>query len=250
MDGRLRLLKIDEEDPTPFYMQLANHLMSAIEDGQWKAGEALPPERTLVEALGISRVTARRALLVLEEQGTIRRNRGAGTFVAPRFRQSLSRLGSFSSMVHARGYVANSELIGFQRRRPSIEESTALQLGEEDEVVVLTRLRKVDETVISLQESVLPYTALPDIGKLGESLYRYLDEAGKPIQHAVQHFRAATANEECARLLKVPVGEPLLLVTRIGFTHDESPVEFTRTFCTNEHHEFVVELTRKEARDY
>jgi GntR family transcriptional regulator len=239
------LLKIDETDPTPFYMQLAHRLIAAIEDGQWKAGEALPPERTLVEALGISRVTARRALLMLEEQGSIRRNRGAGTFVAPRFRQSLSRLDSFSSMVRPRGYTPSSELIGFQRRRPSSEESAALQLVENDEVVVLTRLRKADDTIISLQESVLPYALLPDIGKLRESLYRYLEEAGKPMLHAIQRFRATIATEECARLLGVAVGEPLLLVIRIGFTHDEQPVEFTKTFCTNEHHDFVVELKRE-----
>jgi GntR family transcriptional regulator len=244
MDRRLRLLKIDEKDPTPIYMQLAGKLTAAIAEGQWKAGEALPPERTLVDALGISRVTARRALQVLEEQGAIRRNRGAGTFVTPRFTQPLSRLDSFSSMVLPRGYTPNSELIGFQRRRASSEEGTALHLSAKDEVVALTRLRKADETVISLQESVLPHAALPDIAKLGESLYGYLDATGQPVLRALQHFRATVANEEFARLLQVPEGDPLLLVTRIGFTHDDRPVEFTKTFCTNEHYDFVVELRR------
>jgi GntR family transcriptional regulator len=245
MDRRLRLLKVNEKDPTPIYMQLASKLIAAIEEGQWKVGEALPPERALVDALGISRVTARRALQVLEEQGSIQRNRGAGTFVTPRFRQPLSRLDSFSSMVRPRGYTPNSELIGFQRRRGSSEECTALHLSAKDEVVALTRLRKADETIISLQESVLPYAVLPDIGRLGESLYGYLDAVDQPVLHALQHFRATVASEEFARLLQVPEGEPLLLVTRIGFTHDEHPVEFTKTYCTNEHYDFVVELRRE-----
>ena len=92
MDRRILLLKLDEHDATPMYMQLARKLTAAIETGQWQSGEALPSERTLTEALGISRVTARRALKVLSDEGTISKNRGTGTFIAPRFQRLVRRL--------------------------------------------------------------------------------------------------------------------------------------------------------------
>jgi GntR family transcriptional regulator len=244
MDRRVRLLQVDEKDPTPMYMQLVRKLTAAIGSGQWLAGDALPSERTLVESLGISRVTARRALQVLEEEGAIVRTRGAGTFIAPRFEQTLSRLDSFSEMVRPKGFVPNSELIGFQRRAASREEATALKLTSKDDVVSVTRLRKADGTTISMHSSTLPYSVLPDAKLLGESLYAYLDQIDKPVLRAVQHFRAAVADEELSRFLDVPVGEPLLLVTRIGFTHGDKPIEFNKTYCINDYYDFMVELKR------
>ncbi|RDU94689.1 GntR family transcriptional regulator [Trinickia dinghuensis] len=244
MDRRLRALKVDENDPTPMYLQLARRLTAAIEAGEWLAGEALPPERTLVDTLGISRVTTRRALKMLEDDGVIVRNRGAGTFIAPRFEQVLSRLDSFSEMVRPRGFVPHSELIEFRRRKPTHEEMSALALQPKDDVVSLTRLKRADATAISIHSSTLPHGIVPSIERVGESLYEYLDEIGKPIVRAMQHFRGAVADDEQADLLGLQKGAPLLLVIRVGYTHDDVPIEFTKTYCVNEYYDFVVELKR------
>ncbi|MCP3705827.1 GntR family transcriptional regulator [Paraburkholderia sp. CNPSo 3274] len=244
MDRRIRLLTLDESDATPLYMQLARKLTAAIEAGQWLAGEALPSERTLVDTLGISRVTARRALQVLDEEGTILRNRGQGTFIAPRFAQPLSNLGNFSEMVRPKGFVPTSEVIDTQRREPSHEECVALGLRPNDEVLSLTRLRKADTTIVSLDRSTLPVGVLSDVNEMGDSLYAYLDRIGKPVLRAVQHFRAAIATAELSRQLSIEAGEPLLLVSRVGYTHGEVAVELTKTWCINDYYDFVVELKR------
>ncbi|PBD21755.1 GntR family transcriptional regulator, partial [Pseudomonas aeruginosa] len=104
----LLALRPDEAQPTPLYLQLARNLESAIHAGQWKAEEALPSERNLSETLNISRVTARKALEVLFEQGLIRRNQGSGTFITPRLEQPLSRLSSFSEMLRLKGFTPGS----------------------------------------------------------------------------------------------------------------------------------------------
>ena len=54
------------------------------------------------------RVTARKALEVLFEQGLIRRNQGSGTFITPRLEQPLSRLSSFSEMLRLKGFTPGS----------------------------------------------------------------------------------------------------------------------------------------------
>ncbi|BCQ59599.1 hypothetical protein PBOI14_13490 [Pseudomonas sp. Boi14] len=76
--NHLLALRPDDSQPTPLYLQLARNLEAAIHAGQWKAEQALPSERNLSELLGISRVTARKALEVLFEQGLIRRSQGSG----------------------------------------------------------------------------------------------------------------------------------------------------------------------------
>lgn len=52
-----------------------------IENGVWKDGEQLPPERQLVDRFGVSRNTLRKSLKQLEAAGKISRHIGRGTFV-------------------------------------------------------------------------------------------------------------------------------------------------------------------------
>lgn len=70
-----------------------------------ESGGSAASERNLSETLNISRVTARKALEVLFEQGLIRRNQGSGTFITPRLEQPLSRLSSFSEMLRLKGFT-------------------------------------------------------------------------------------------------------------------------------------------------
>lgn len=96
-------LKIDGSNAMPLYMQLANEIQRVIDEGQLRPGDALPSERTLMEALGISRGTTRKAIEQLIEDRSLIRNPGSGTYVAPHVRQSLVQLESFSEIAFASG---------------------------------------------------------------------------------------------------------------------------------------------------
>ena len=74
------------------YLQLARKLGEAVRSGRYQAHEALPSERSLSESLGVSRVTARKAIDQLVDQGLIVRKRGSGNYIAPHLEQPLSRL--------------------------------------------------------------------------------------------------------------------------------------------------------------
>ena len=52
-----------------------------ISAGSYAPGDRLPPERELIDQLGMSRTTLRKALEALEREGTIWRHVGKGTFV-------------------------------------------------------------------------------------------------------------------------------------------------------------------------
>ncbi|WP_354687006.1 GntR family transcriptional regulator [Cupriavidus necator] len=237
MDERLLALKPDQTDATPIYLQVARGLGAAIRAGLWRVGDALPSERTLVESLGISRVTARRALQVLAQDGAITRSRGAGTFIAPRPAQKPARLDNFSELARRRGMTPASELVAFERRRATPPEAAALALQEGEEIVRLTRLRKADGQTFWMDVTTLALAVLPDASAIGESLYAYLERIGKPVLRVTEKLRAIIATEELAARLNIAPGEPLLHILRTGYTHGDQPVELTDAYCLNDFYE-------------
>ena len=124
--------KPDANAASPLYMQLAQALAQAIRDGVYHADEALPSERVLAEELSLSRVTARKAIDRLVEQGLIIRKRGSGNYIAPKLEQPLTRLTSFSEELHQRGFVPSSRwlLRGFTPAAPDEQLSLELKSGE------------------------------------------------------------------------------------------------------------------------
>ena len=63
------------------YQQIANQIASLIQQGQFKPGERLPPERDLAKEFGVSRNVVREAMVAMELAGLIEVRIGAGTFV-------------------------------------------------------------------------------------------------------------------------------------------------------------------------
>jgi len=77
------MIKIDRHSPKPLFLQVKEKLRLEITSGRLSAHEVIPDERTLAKELGISRVTVRRAILELAQEGMLERIRGRGTFVLP-----------------------------------------------------------------------------------------------------------------------------------------------------------------------
>ncbi|WP_416422758.1 GntR family transcriptional regulator [Pseudomonas sp. App30] len=240
----LLALRPDDTQATPLYLQLARNLEAAIHAGVWKAEQALPSERTLSEQLGLSRVTARKALEILLEQGLIRRNQGSGTFITPRLEQPLSRLSSFSEMLRLKGFVPGSQWLERGIAVPTHEEVIRLGLSPTDQVARLKRLRKADDTVMAIEMSALPAALLPHPEAIGDSLYQYLESIGRRVVRALQHIRAINASAEFAALVGIEPGTAMLLMTRIGYLDDNTAIELTDTYCRNDYYDFVAELRR------
>ncbi|AOJ14424.1 GntR family transcriptional regulator [Burkholderia vietnamiensis] len=234
----------DPLDDTPLYLQLARNLASAIHAGAWRAGEALPSERLLSDTVGVSRITARRALALLVEQGLIRRVRGAGSFITPRVADPLSRLVGFTEKMRQRGFLPDSVWLARTLRVASRDEIAHLGLAPGATVARLERLRRADGTVMAVEHSTLPAAVLPDPQALGASLYDYLEARGSSVVRALQHFRAANATHEIAKWMGVKPGAALLVIRRIGYGADQRALEVTESYCRDDYYDFVAELKR------
>ena len=77
------VIALDQRDPRPLYVQLADALTGAIERGELAPEERLPPIRTLARDLDVAVVTVSQAYDALAARGRLVARAGRGTFVAP-----------------------------------------------------------------------------------------------------------------------------------------------------------------------
>jgi GntR family transcriptional regulator len=234
----------DADSGTPLYIQVANKLSSGIISGDWRANEALPSERTLSEMLGISRVTARKAIDMLCERGMLTRRRGSGTYITPKLEQPLSRLTSFSEELSQRGFKAGSRWLEREVGMATPVELLALGLSPSVPVVRLKRLRTADDVVMAIETSAIPAIHLPDPYAVTDSLYGYLEARGAVPVRALQHIRAVNASAEQARLAGIEEGRAMLHITRVSYLESGAPVELTHSFCRSDYYEFIAEVRR------
>ncbi len=75
-------VKIDRDEPTELYEQVAAEIRRAIADGEAKPGERLPPARDLAAVLEVNTNTVLRALRLLRDEELLEFRRGRGITVA------------------------------------------------------------------------------------------------------------------------------------------------------------------------
>lgn len=237
--------KSDPRDHSPLYLQLSRKLSGAIMSGKYEVHDALPSERLLSDSLGVSRVTARKAIDLLAEQGLIVRRQGSGNYIAPRIEQPLSRLTSFSEELSRRGYTPSSQWLARAITPALDDERLSLGLSRVGKVARLKRLRLADDVVMAFEVSVLPQSILPKPEQVEGSLYQYLNRKNQAPVRALQHLRALNAEPELARQLGIAVGQAVLFITRVGYLESGRAVELTHSYCRNDYYDFVAEMRRE-----
>jgi GntR family transcriptional regulator len=232
----------DRQVATPLYLQLAQRLREAISQGFVGGGEALPSERLLSEQTGASRVTIRRAIEQLINEGLIVRRHGSGTYLAPRIQQPGSELTSFSSDTQNRGASPGSIWIRKTLASANDEEATALRIDVGASVVRLARVRLANGEPLAIEEAVLAAALLPPIDQIGDSLYAALATRNNRPVSGSQRLTASLANSIEAGLLSIQENSEILRIERRTFRGDGTPLELTRSAYRGDRYEFVSEL--------
>ncbi|NVK29413.1 MAG: GntR family transcriptional regulator [Gammaproteobacteria bacterium] len=243
IDARLAQLTLDANNSTPLYIQLGEQIANAVRAGVWRAEEALPSERTISEQLGVSRVTSRKAIETLINQGMLQRRRGSGTYVIFRQTQATTQLVSFSTEITQRGLRPKSVWIEKLSRLASKAESLSLGISSKDRVLVLARQRFADDEIFSVERALVPGWVIPDPDRVDQSLYKAMAAEGVQIERAIQRIRAINADKELAMQAGVAIAEAMLQITRTSYDKDGRIVEITDTFCRSDRYDFVAEIT-------
>lgn len=237
------LKSLDPDSAQPLYQQLQRALRDAIQSGKLSPDDALPSERQLASELGISRITVRKAIDGLADEGLLVRRQGSGNFVGARIEKNFAKLTSFSEDMRARGRVPSSQWLKKGEGQVTPEEAMRLALSPGAKVYRLHRLRFADDEPMALEYCTVAGNVLPSVDEVDASLYDALERAGNRPVRALQRLRALLLDEEKAALLEAKPGDAGLLVERVGYLRDGRAIELSHSYYRGDTYDFVAELS-------
>ncbi|RVU06994.1 GntR family transcriptional regulator [Novosphingobium umbonatum] len=242
---------LDEDEAGPRYLRLQKLLRSAIEGRRLALGSALPSERELGDLYALSRVTIRKAIDQLVDDGLLERRKGAGTFVAGpapaergRVEKSISKLSSFSEDMLSRGRKPASRWLDRSEGMVTPDEALSLGLSPGSPVYRFQRIRYADGETMAFEHVVVPAWGLPSADAVEESLYEALDLRGYRPVRVLQRVRAVGFSAKQAELLGVAEGDPCLFIDRRAFLPDDRVIEVAQCYYRGDAYDLVAELSQ------
>ncbi|MFD6416562.1 GntR family transcriptional regulator [Streptomyces sp. NPDC060194] len=225
--------------------RVSGHLLGLIEAG--RPGEAVPSERVLSAALGVSRPTVRAAVDELVRTGQLVRQHGRGMFIAPaKITQELVSDDAAQAVPRASG-LWTSRILELQVIHAGARIGRKLRLSPAASVKYIARARYVDGEPMAIEHLHIPADLVPGLTheelEAGE-LYDHLREHhGVHVQEAVQSIEPTVVDEEEAEVLAVPVLSAALRIERLTTDRTGRPVEYVHSLYRGDRYRMVSRLS-------
>jgi GntR family transcriptional regulator len=208
------------------YRDLADALRARIAARDVGVGGSLAGELELAREYGTSRVTVRRALDLLRQEGLVVSRRGAGWFLAvDPVRQPLGRLTTVEAAVEAAGARATRRVRAFGFVEAPRRVADALELAAGTEVLRVERVNLADDEPFAAVTVWVRADVGSDLSRADAErapFYDLLPVRGVELGTVHQSITAELASASVAAALACAAGDPLLLVRRV--THDTGGV--------------------------
>lgn len=240
------------QDVIPLYYKIYKIIRKEIEHGEFPENEPMPGEHELATRFAVSRVTIRRAMGILADANLISRLRGRGTFVNP------------GAIVHD----SPENFSGFDQNVKDFEATTRVDLisvGEKElpswcaeaigpnvvgrSVLGIEYTRSSNDVPFSYIRAFVPLeiSKLLNLDHIGnKTATTMLEENGVVVTDIDQKLTAIAADEAAARMLRLPMGEPLIRVRRVMYDESRIPVEFLEAAYNPQYFEYHVVLSREK----
>lgn len=232
---------------SPRYLEIADYLRELVAAAE--PGDRLPSDAELCERFGVSRMTARQAVMVLANEHLLKRKRGSGTFVSSsRVPRALGSPLSFSESTRLRGMEPTSRVLRAGTAPLTIETARALGIEPSEPAIVLERLRLADGIPMAIEYATIPArdSELLDEDLTSGSLHAAFERAGRIPTRALAEVGARMATGRERDLLDLPADGIILSEVRTIFDQNDAPLEHTSTFYAAERYAFTAVLYRDD----
>jgi len=251
--------QIDPMSDRAVFRQIADHMRDAILRGEVREGDRLPSEAELSRHYGVTKMTVRNALQLLQGEGLVVAQHGRGVFVRhkpPVIRLSGDRfarryreagMGAFAAETTRLGRTPRQELreIAEIVAPPFVVERLGLRRGAK--VVVRRRRMFADNVPMQLADSYVPAAIARGTALLNEDsgpggTYARIEEQGHRLVRAREELEARMPNMEERRLLQLDPGVPVVNLVRTAYDADDKPVEVFDSIAAGDKHLFVYDV--------
>lgn len=249
--------------PLPKYHQVYLLLREQLQEGRF--GQGLPGEHALSSRFGVARITVRRALQQLADEGLITREPGRGTrataLAGPQAAHGTGKRKAKGKPTPERraqlsGLLENLVTMGLQTRVKVLsvevvgatdEVAHQLQLPPGEQVQKAQRVRSTSDGPLSHITTWVPQTIACHFDRKALSqkpILMLLEASGVQVGRAVQTLSARLADAEVARHLDVAVGSALLSVRRLILDDQDRPVQWLHGLYRPDRYEYAMQLSR------
>ena len=224
---------IERDSDIPYFRQLLGIIETDINNGVYRTVDKLPSESKLCERYGVSRMTVRQALNLLQQKDLVYSVHGKGTFIKlPELNHELSRVVSFEKILDTSGIKGLTRVVEFDTGVTNLSASNALG----NSYFNLFLLGFAKETPVVYYESFIRNDMKARIYAEAKSLemsqrafstYDIYGRLGKKIDHIDQKLHAISADRNMLRLFRQS-GEQLVLIKMDSIYYDENriPMEY------------------------
>jgi GntR family transcriptional regulator len=203
---------------TPLHVQLYHDLRTKLQIGKFKPGDLIPAESELIHDFQVSRITVRTALDHLVQDGLIDRYPGRGSYVKALEPQTRNCLTSFTQQTLSQGRTPSTKLLQL-RFVCTRDISMQLPFKANEQLVLIERLRKVDNIPAALVRSYLPKKLVPAISEKhfkergqGQSILYVLEHHfGIVLDKGEEILTPVCVNQNDAKLLGIHQGAAVIL---------------------------------------
>ncbi|NEJ16930.1 histidine utilization repressor [Rhizobium leguminosarum] len=209
--------ELAQNDSTPLYAGVKQVILDRIQSGEWPPKYRVPSENELVVELGVSKMTANRALRELANEGELVRIQGVGSFVAERKGYSaLFEVRNIAEEIAERGHVHEASVVVLARETASPEVADALELPIGAEVFHSLIVHSENGVPVQIEDRFVHPEAAPeyldqDFSTLTPNAYL---TAAAPLSGSEHVVEAAMPQAWECKLLTIMKTEPCLTIRR------------------------------------
>jgi GntR family transcriptional regulator len=248
---------LDSTSDRAVFRQIADQLREAIDKGRFAEGDKLPSETELIEHYGVSRMTIRNSISVLQGEGLVASEHGKGVFVRPRppvrrlasdrFARRHREQGKSAFTVEAEAVGGRPEVDGLVVREEKPSADIAARLGGARKVLARRRRYLLDGRPVEFAVSYLPLDlardtpiAQPNPGPGG--IYARLEELGHRLDHFDEEVSARMPTPEEVKTLRLASGVPVIHLIRTAYDTEGRPVEVCDTLMAADAYVLAYQL--------
>ncbi|MBM7871453.1 GntR family transcriptional regulator [Clostridium pascui] len=238
----------DTYSMAPKYYVVKKKIIDMINSEEFSDTGMIPSERELMTMFHVSRITARRAVDDLVNEGYLYRIQGKGTFIkSDEGNYDLVSIMSCTEDIVRMGMTPSKKLICSTVMEADKVRAKKLQLINGDKVLMLKRVYYANEEPLNYTTAYLPCKIFPgienyDFGK--ESIYNIVENVyGVKITKAHRTLEAVLVTDEVAECLELNLGDPVILfnaVTMGMVNGKEVPIETFKSYYRSDKFKFYI----------